>query len=251
MHLQPPPGASPLVGIALTLVLSVHIGGGVGGVASGFAALLFPKGSRPHRQAGDVFVICLLVLSATGAATAPFLPVHPSQRAGTVLLGIVTGYLVATGWATARRSPGAGTGQVERAATLVPLVTSLAMFVLALMWTRDLKTYGQVQTIVTFVVAALMAACAMADVSVILRRVLSARQRLVRHLWRMCTGLLLATAGGLAQSGVVDLLPKALRTAPVIASPVIAILLLMSFWLARVGLSSAWKPPVTRRADPA
>lgn len=79
-------------------MLALHICSGVLGLLSGAAALSLRKGSRSHGLAGSVFVIAMLSLAASGV----YLEVVKSQP-GNVLGGVLTFYLVATAWVTARR----------------------------------------------------------------------------------------------------------------------------------------------------
>lgn len=235
MHIRPPDGAAWPLLVLLSSILWLHIAAGAGGVACGFAALFLPKGRTAHRLAGRGFVACLVVLGLTGAATAPFLPIAASQVFADVLLGLFAGYLALSGWASVARAGWAR--QIERWAGIAPGLLALAVLAIAAMWTRDLKTYGALQTGVMFGLAGLLGLCAGADVRGVLRTGLSARARTVRHLWRMCTGLALATAGGLAQSGVVERISPAWRSPWLVASPVLVVLATMIFWLARMRLS--------------
>jgi hypothetical protein len=83
-----------------TLIL--HICSGIFGVLSGGAAIVFRKGSERHRTAGNVFVISMMSLAATGVYLAVV-----THTPGNIFGGTLTFYLVATAWATARRaSPG-------------------------------------------------------------------------------------------------------------------------------------------------
>ena len=79
-------------------ILVLHICGGLVGLLSGAAAMVFRKGSRLHSIAGQVFVISMLTMAAAGVTLA----VMKSQP-GNILGGAFTFYLVATGWMTARR----------------------------------------------------------------------------------------------------------------------------------------------------
>ena len=81
----------------LPLVI-LHISAGVLAMLAGALAISFRKGSRGHRVAGNVLVICMLSVSGLGAYVAFRKPEAPN-----VLGGILTFYLVATAWATATR----------------------------------------------------------------------------------------------------------------------------------------------------
>jgi hypothetical protein len=48
-----------------SLILAIHVCGGVAGLLSGTAAMSFQKGSSPHGQAGSVFFISMLTMGST------------------------------------------------------------------------------------------------------------------------------------------------------------------------------------------
>src|SRR4051794_8495077 len=75
-------------------ILIIHICGGVVGLLAGIAAVLFRKGSRRHRVAGNIFFISMLANGSTAALL------------GNVFGGALTLYLVTTGWLTGRRREG-------------------------------------------------------------------------------------------------------------------------------------------------
>ena len=85
----------------LSPILFLHICAGTLGCLSGALAVSFRKGSQRHRMAGNIFVLSMLTLGASGAYLA-FLKSQP----GNVLGGTLTFYLVATAWMTARRRDG-------------------------------------------------------------------------------------------------------------------------------------------------
>ncbi len=99
-----------------SLLLFLHICGAGIGLLSGTAALIFRKGFRLHRAAGNVFFVSMLIMSASGAGIAAF--IKPNM--GNVFGGVVTFYLVATGWLTVLRKEGE-TGLVEFGLLLVAL----------------------------------------------------------------------------------------------------------------------------------
>jgi peptidoglycan/LPS O-acetylase OafA/YrhL len=57
-------------------------------------------------------------------------------------------------------------------------------------------------------------------------------RRIARHLWRMCFALFIAA--GSFFIGQADEIPKPLRIMPLLATPVLAVLAAMAFWLWRV-----------------
>ena len=109
-----------LIQAAAAVILALHIGGGVVGIVSGFAALALRKGGRWHRLAGNVFFVAMLAMSGIGATVAPFLPDW-----GSAIAGLFTFYLVVTGWMAVRRKPGQ-IGRFEIAAIGLPVIAVIA-----------------------------------------------------------------------------------------------------------------------------
>src|SRR5208282_4942862 len=96
-------------------MLLLHICAGTLGCLSGAVTVSFRKGSQRHRAAGNIFVISMLSLAASGV----YLAIVKSQP-GNVLGGTLTFYLVATAWMIARRREGE-TDLFDRGALLVAL----------------------------------------------------------------------------------------------------------------------------------
>jgi hypothetical protein len=84
--------------MSLALLLFLHIGGGTASLFAGTGAIAFRKGSRRHAYAGNLFVASMVLLAGSGV----ILAIKKSQP-GNVVGGVLTLYLVSTGWLTARR----------------------------------------------------------------------------------------------------------------------------------------------------
>ena len=67
---------------------------------------------------------------------------------------------------------------------------------------------------------------------------ISGRPRLIRHLWRMCFGLFIAT--GSFFLGQQQVFPEPIRKQYLLAPLAILPLPLMIFWLVRVSLAKQW-----------
>jgi uncharacterized membrane protein len=80
-------------------ILMGHICAGTVGLLSGTAAMSFRKGSPRHVLAGKVFVASMLTM-AIGAVYLAIVRHQPNN------VGILTFYLIATAWLTARRKDG-------------------------------------------------------------------------------------------------------------------------------------------------
>ncbi len=86
---------------------------------------------------------------------------------------------------------------------------------------------------------------AVLDVRMLRAGPLHGAARLTRHLWRMCFALFVAAMSFFI--GQADEIPEALRIMPLLALPVIAVLVTMFYWLWRVRVRKG----VRRRARPA
>jgi hypothetical protein len=226
LHLSPD---SPWAGVA-KFALVAHIAGASLGLLSGAAAMSFRKGGRLHRAAGNVFFVSMLTMSAIAAVVAPLLPDRVSAIAG-----ILTFYLVATGWVTARRKERT-VGLFDYGAFLVALGV-VAADVTFYVWAVNSPT-GKLDGAPPqsfYVIGALAALAAGLDLRMIVRGGVVGAQRVARHLWRMSAALFIAvTSFFLGQQQV---FPASMRGSPVLFVPVLAVLGAMIFWLIRVRLT--------------
>lgn len=214
-------------------LLLFHICTGTSAMLSGFVAVSFRKGSRGHRVAGNVFVVAMLGLSASGAYLALM-----KHKPGDVLGGALTFYLVATAWVIARRK-GTETSIFDWAALLVPLaITAVTMnYALEAAHSQTRLSHGYpVGPYVFLGSVALLAAAG--DVRMLARGGIFGAKRLARHLWRMCFAWFIASASiFLARP---HLFPTVLRKTGTLYLLSILPLILMIFWLIRI-LSSGRK----------
>jgi uncharacterized membrane protein len=217
----------------MILVLAVHMWTGALGLLTGTAALLFRKGSGPHRAAGAVFVISMLLMaaSATVIAIARSIP-------GSAVGGLMAFYMIATAWMSAHRKDGE-TGAFEVGAFImaVGIAISLVSSAVLIATGRIVAENAYIAT-ATYGVSGVMALCAAGDLSVILRRGLAGRQRIARHLWRMCFGLFIA-AGSFAAQGTKMLPVPPQWSQTLLFGSMILIFATMLYWLVRV-LFTRW-----------
>jgi uncharacterized membrane protein len=221
----------------MDVVILIHVAGGTVGLCSGAVAMIFRKGRPVHRKAGNIFFVSMLVLALSGSLIAMGLTGTGSDR-GTVVIGLLTAYLVTTAWGAARRRVG-GTGRLELVALAVGVGCALAMFGFGLQAMNSPN--GQVDSLPTpvfFAFGSIAALGAALDLNFILRRRAMRAQRIGRHLWRMCTALLIAAASFFL--GQQDEFPAAWRGAPIWYLPPLLTLLSMIFWIVRVRFSKAF-----------
>ena len=208
-------------------LLVFHIAGGAVGLLSGFLAVSLRKGSRWHRIAGNVFFVSMLCMSSAGAYMA-----FMKSQTSNIIGGLVTFYLVATAWITARRQAGK-TGIFEFAGLLFALILGTGIITLGVEAARAPgRTQDEIPAAIYFVIGSVVLLAASGDIRVLVRGGISGTQRLVRHLWRMCFALFIAS-GSLFLARP-HLFPMILRKTYVIALLGFLPLLLMAFWLIRV-----------------
>lgn len=222
---------------AFPVMTSTHIGMGTIGLMSGAVAMLFRKGSRGHRQAGNVFFVSMLLMAATGAWLAYLEPDLLS-----VVAGSLTFYLVATAWAVVMRKP-ATCGRFEWIAMLAASGIAVAAFgggIEAVSSIEGRKDGSSAPPYFIFGTVALIAA--LLDANMIRRGGVSGAARLARHLWRMLFALLLATAALFL--GQPQVFPEAMRSIGILVLPVFTVMAAMIFWLVSVHVSPRRPRPV-------
>ena len=234
MILRVPLGSPVWMFAAANTILPLHIGGGIAGVVSGSVALAVRKGGRLHQQAGTIFLASMLVMAGIGAAVAPFLPQRPS-----VVAGLLTFYLVVSGWITAKRRPGAlGAIEIGNLALVLSVIATTLLFLRSATHAPAQRLDGEpVGSLYAFLLVGLIAA--IGDLKVIWRGGISGGQRLARHLWRMCVALFVAAASFFL--GQQKFLPALLRGSPLLFIPTFAPLAVMIFWMLRVRFAKTWR----------
>jgi len=209
-------------------LLMLHICGAIVGLLSGFMAMALRKGSGLHGAAGNVFFVSMLSMSAAGAYMAAF--IKPNN--GNVMGGVLTFYLVATGWMTARRR-NREVGIFDFSALLVALAIAAA----AMTWgfqaassPRGLK--DGYPPFLYFIFGSIALLFAASDIRMILGGGVAGAQRIARHLWRMCLALLFATLSFYPSRA--HLFSKAINESNVLYLPHIFLIGATIFWMYRV-----------------
>jgi hypothetical protein len=208
---------------------------------SGFVAIFLRKGSPRHALAGNIFVMAMLSLSVSGVYLA-FMKSQP----GNILGGTLTFYLVATAWMTAkRRVP--ETSVVDWGALL--LVLALAAVEMTWGLQAAISPTGLKYDYPPgpyFFMGSVAVLAMVGDVRMLVGSGIAGRQRIARHLWRMCFALFIAAASiFLARQ---RLFPALLRKTGALVFLSILPLLLMIFWLVRVRFANAYQGQVGGRS---
>jgi len=160
-----------------------HILAGTVGLLSGTFAIAVRKGSRPHRASGNIFTVAMLTL----AASAFCLAIMKSQH-GNIIGSIITFYMITTAWLAGRRR---SIGRLDLAALLIGAGGAAAIVTLGV-WTLHHPDKDAPATMCFFMAGVLLLATT-GDIRMIARGGIAGRQRITRHLWRMCFGLFIAT----------------------------------------------------------
>jgi uncharacterized membrane protein len=227
MTLEIDPAAPLWMKLGADALLYLHIGGGAVGLVSGTVALVFRKGGRAHRRAGDVFVASMLTMAGIGAGVAPFLPERVS-----ILGGLMAFYLVATAWLAVWR-PAGTVGRLEAVALAASIGLVVLTATLGGMAATDPTGTLDGQPWQAFVLFGVMAPlAAIGDLRLLLQRGIAGAQRIARHLWRMCAALFIAA--GSYFLGQPDFVPWFMRGTAWVFVPPLATLLVMGYWLVRV-----------------
>jgi uncharacterized membrane protein len=216
-------------------LLFLHISAGIIAIISGTLAMCFRKGSRRHAQAGEIFVISMLTMGASAVYLA-FMK-HEMNNVGA---GILTIYLVATAWVTAKRKDGE-TSFFDWGLLLIPVFVGVANWISGVQVMRSPTgpTDG-VPVGMHFFMGSVMLLAAAGDVRMLLRGGVFGAQRIVRHLWRMCFGLFIATGSFFLGQGT-RVFPDWLLRSNVLIVPAILPLVLLIFWALRLRFSDAYQ----------
>jgi uncharacterized membrane protein len=223
-------------------LLVLHVSAGVIAMLGGAAAMSFRKGSRWHGTAGNVFVVSMLVMAAPASMLA-----YMKHQPNNVFGGILTIYMVATAWATARHRNGE-TGVLDWVGFLFAFSIGSIGLVHGIEEVTGYRAVlpGGVPFMDIFMSSVILLA-GVGDLRLLIRGI-SGRQRIARHLWRMCFGWFIAT--GSFFLGQQQVFPASWRGSPGFLAPALLPLFLMIFWLVRVRFTNVFKAKTSLASGP-
>jgi len=215
-------------------ILIVHVTAGIVGMLSGAVAISFRKGSRGHVVSGEIFVTSMLIMGIC----ATYLAVLKHQT-NNIFGGLLAVYMIGTAWLTARR-PAGETSPFDWGGFLF----ALAIGALSVMHgyakaTGRVVTHDGVPFGMDVFMGCVMLLAAGGDLRMLLRGGVFGKQRLTRHLWRMCFGWFIAT--GSFFLGQQQVFPQSLRGSSVLTFLAVLPLLLLIFWIIRVRFAGAYQ----------
>jgi hypothetical protein len=162
---------------------------------------------------------------------------------GSPINGVLVCYFVATSWMTARRRDGT-TGWFEIIACAAALGTAAVMAAGAFTATAKLTPVGNGPV---FAMAGICLLAGLLDLNAILRKRMTQRQRIARHLWRMCFAFFIAT--GSFFLGQQDVLPAVVRGSPLLFVLAFAPFGVMAFWLVRLRFGKRFRDDFVAQAE--
>ncbi|MBI1391504.1 MAG: hypothetical protein GC152_02070 [Alphaproteobacteria bacterium] len=215
-----------------------HVSIGALAVAAGATALVARKGASIHVAAGRMFVATMSIASILGAA----LGLIASDRfLITAFAGVLAAYLVVTGWLAARgpsqKASGAGV-----ALAISNLLNLGALATIGVVAVRGDGAFRGFPAEDYFFLGGMAAAAALGDAAWLARRAAPERQRIARHLWRMCLGFFIAAGSAFTGPGQAAF-PAWLQQSGALALPELFIFLALIFFLIRTRFRG---PPALR-----
>ena len=215
-------------------LLPIHIVAGLLSVASGFIALYSLKGASLHKKSGVVFAYAMLATAIAGTWLA-ILKSQPANIAG----GIITVYLVTTGVLTLRRRDNRSR-LIDAIGMMIALSASIYFLMIGVAGLRSASgTVNGVPAAMLFLFATVTLLGAAGDFRSLLADGLRGASRIARHLWRMCFAMYVAT--GSFFLGQAKVFPKPIRIMPLLAAPVLLIVLTMFYWMFRVSFTKWYR----------
>lgn len=208
--------------------LVVHIAAGSLALLCGYVALYAAKGGRLHRKVGLVFVYAMLTMCFFGGLMAAVTGVWATVN---ISAAIITAYLVTTSLTTVR-PPGRASRWLHPALMLIALGVGLADLTWGLEAIANGGKRGEIPAFPYFLFGITGLLASAGDFRVMRSGALRGAPRLARHLWRMSFALFIAAMSFFF--GQADVFPEKLRVMPVLALPVLAVLVTMLYWLWRV-----------------
>lgn len=205
---------------SMSNLLGIHIVFSSLALLAGALALVLRKGGLGHRSSGKVFVGAMLTMGGTSAWLAAVDGVWLD-----VMSGLLVCYLGVSSWLTMRpRNQRYAVGIMLMG---VGLVAGYLLVAWVTLQSGERRPGVPSQAGLFF--ATIVGLAVISDCRLLMGRALTVRQRLARHLWRMCFALFMAT--GSVFFSRAHLFPASVQESGVLVLLGVAPILCMVFWL--------------------
>lgn len=213
----------------MRLTLLIHILAGALGLAFGYVALYSTKGATLHRRSGMLFVYAMVTMCLGGFALA--VATNNNWTAVNASAAVMTCYLVITSLMTVR-PPGTSSRWLAVGAMLAAFLVGATDLVFGFEALAGGGRRNGVPAFPFFLFGVVGLVASGGDLRMIRSGALRGASRLTRHLWRMSFALFIAAMSFFF--GQAKVIPEPLRIMPLLAVPVLAVLVTMVYWLWRV-----------------
>jgi hypothetical protein len=220
----------------MKLTYVIHIAAGSLALLSGYVALYAAKGASLHRRAGMLFVYAMLVMCVAGTTIAAVRNVAPAVN---IPAAVLTSYLVITSITTVR--PIAGWPRsLDYLLLLVALGIGVTNFSFAYEALSSADGTRNGMPAFPFLLFGTIGSIgAVLDLKRLRSGPLKGVARLTRHLWRMTMALWIAALSFFI--GQAKVIPEPIRIMPLLALPVLAVLVTMLYWLWRIRFRQSFR----------
>jgi len=213
----------------MSVLVAIHVVSGTLAVLAGAIAATVRKGRQTHIRAERWFVIFMTLSSLLGAALGL---IRFEQFFITFFAGILGTYLVLSGWRAAHHGTASSAmfDAMLSAANLLTLGALASIGALALS-RPDGQMFGFAGE--NYLFLAVMSGIAfLGDISQAVRKSMSRKHQIARHLWRMLLGFFIAAGSAFTGPGA-SVFPEAIQASGILSLPELSILLPMIFYLSK------------------
>lgn len=213
----------------MSLLVLLHIIAGTIAISSGIAAPFAKKGGKAHKLLGLAFLTSILILGLSGAFVAWIRDIPLS-----FLNGLLISYFVVTSFNVIKLKPNS-INVIDKCMAVVSTLLTVGFIYYALKASQvpsgELGGFGSP---VFFAFGAVALVSAFGDIRFLIKKGLSGKQRLLRHLWRMFFPLFMSTAAFFL--GQAKLFPETLQRIEILFAPVVFVIFIMFFWIVVIAL---------------
>ena len=214
----------------MSLIMLTHVLFGIIAIISGLVAMCAPKGKAWHKQAGKIYVISMLVMAIAGGLASVLLP-----QAINLFAAFLTGYLVLTSW-QAGRGNAVSRGRAEiLGLVFISIVAFSSLSVAAYLISSEVRGFHGYGADAYMTIGIMALVVVLGDLNLMFRGSLQGKQKLVRHVWRMCLSYFIA-AGSLFEGPGVKIFPDVIKESGALSIPVPLVMIFTLYWVLKLTL---------------